>query len=158
MQPKVANPYFNRTHLHYHVATSVYQATQLSHLAVQLHQENKNNVTIYHVSDLLSSFTFSAINPILYNAMSDKFRKAFRRLLSCGKLTEPPQVPGGHNHLYCYQNNHHHHNQNHQSHNPATRHPSEGRKGRLGSRCSAGSSNLMLATTQEPDSIVKILA
>lgn len=39
----------------------------------------------------------SAINPILYNAMSDKFRKAFRRLLSCGKLTEPP-----HNHLYCY--------------------------------------------------------
>ncbi|CAB4064066.1 TRHR [Lepeophtheirus salmonis] len=38
-----------------------------------------------------------AINPILYNAMSDKFRKAFRRFLFCGKLNEPP-----HNHLYCY--------------------------------------------------------
>ena len=49
---------------------------------------------------LLRFFLFSsAINPILYNAMSDKFRKAFRRLLSCGKLSEPP-----HNHLYCYNN------------------------------------------------------
>ena len=57
--------------------------------------------------------SFSAINPILYNAMSDKFRKAFRRLLSCGKLTEPTQVPGGqHNHLYCYQNHHHNHTHN----------------------------------------------
>lgn len=27
----------------------------------------------------------SAINPILYNAMSVKFRRAFRRLLCCGK-------------------------------------------------------------------------
>ena len=27
----------------------------------------------------------SAINPILYNAMSVKFRRAFKRLLSCGK-------------------------------------------------------------------------
>ncbi|GBM84804.1 Thyrotropin-releasing hormone receptor [Araneus ventricosus] len=30
-------------------------------------------------------FINSAINPILYNAMSIKFRKAFKRLLSCGK-------------------------------------------------------------------------
>ncbi|GIY03895.1 thyrotropin-releasing hormone receptor [Caerostris darwini] len=30
-------------------------------------------------------FINSAINPILYNAMSNKFRKAFKRLLSCGK-------------------------------------------------------------------------
>ena len=30
----------------------------------------------------------SAINPILYNAMSMKFRRAFRRLLSCGKFQE----------------------------------------------------------------------
>ena len=29
---------------------------------------------------------FSAINPILYNAMSDKFRKAFRMLLICGRF------------------------------------------------------------------------
>ena len=36
--------------------------------------------------------------------MSDKFRKAFRRLLSCGKLSEPP-----HNHLYCYNNQDHRH-------------------------------------------------
>lgn len=28
----------------------------------------------------------SAINPILYNAMSVKFRRAFRKLLSCGKI------------------------------------------------------------------------
>ena len=31
-------------------------------------------------------FLFSAINPILYNAMSDKFRKSFRSLLVCGRL------------------------------------------------------------------------
>ncbi len=30
----------------------------------------------------------SAINPILYNAMSVKFRRAFKRLLSCGKTKE----------------------------------------------------------------------
>ena len=30
----------------------------------------------------------SAINPILYNAMSIKFRRAFKRLLSCGKTHE----------------------------------------------------------------------
>ncbi len=30
----------------------------------------------------------SAINPILYNAMSVKFRRAFKRLLSCGKANE----------------------------------------------------------------------
>ena len=53
---------------------------------------------------LFSPLCFSAINPILYNAMSDKFRKAFRRLLSCGKLSSEPTVAGGHNHLYCYQN------------------------------------------------------
>ncbi len=56
----------------------------------------------------------SAINPILYNAMSDKFRKAFRRLLSCGKLRDPP-------HLYCYNHqqqhlDHHHHHQQQQQH------------------------------------------
>ena len=28
----------------------------------------------------------SAINPILYNAMSVKFRRAFKRLLTCGKF------------------------------------------------------------------------
>ena len=44
----------------------------------------------------------SAINPILYNAMSNKFRKAFRHNLSCGKLSEPP-----HNHIYCYNNQDH---------------------------------------------------
>ncbi|GIY10858.1 thyroliberin receptor [Caerostris extrusa] len=31
-------------------------------------------------------FNNSAINPILYNAMSIKFRKAFKKLLSCDKL------------------------------------------------------------------------
>ncbi|QQP36197.1 Hypothetical protein FKW44_021219 [Caligus rogercresseyi] len=43
--------------------------------------------------------------------MSDKFRKAFRRFLFCGKLNEPL-----HNHLYCYNRalkaprvNHQHH-------------------------------------------------
>ena len=30
----------------------------------------------------------SAVNPILYNAMSIKFRRAFRRTLSCGKHTQ----------------------------------------------------------------------
>ena len=30
----------------------------------------------------------SAVNPILYNAMSVKFRRAFKRLLSCGKQRE----------------------------------------------------------------------
>jgi thyrotropin-releasing hormone receptor len=30
----------------------------------------------------------SAINPILYNAMSVKFRRAFKRLLYCGKKGE----------------------------------------------------------------------
>lgn len=32
----------------------------------------------------------SAVNPILYNAMSVKFRRSFSRVLSCGKVTEPP--------------------------------------------------------------------
>ena len=32
----------------------------------------------------------SAINPILYNALSTKFRHAFRRTLSCGRLAELP--------------------------------------------------------------------
>ena len=41
--------------------------------------------------------------------MSDKFRKAFRRLLSCGKLDEA----NPHNHLYCY-------NQDHSRANPAS--------------------------------------
>lgn len=31
-------------------------------------------------------FINSAINPILYNAMSIKFRRAFKRMLSCGEL------------------------------------------------------------------------
>jgi len=31
----------------------------------------------------------SAINPILYNLMSIKFRRAFRRLLLCGKRSSP---------------------------------------------------------------------
>jgi thyrotropin-releasing hormone receptor len=30
----------------------------------------------------------SAINPILYNAMSVKFRRAFRKYLSCGKIKD----------------------------------------------------------------------
>ncbi|XP_071038518.1 thyrotropin-releasing hormone receptor-like isoform X2 [Parasteatoda tepidariorum] len=34
-------------------------------------------------------FINSAINPILYNAMSIKFRKAFKRLLSCGQKARP---------------------------------------------------------------------
>ena len=29
---------------------------------------------------------FSAINPILYNALSTKFRRAFRRTLHCGEV------------------------------------------------------------------------
>ena len=29
---------------------------------------------------------FSAINPILYNALSTKFRRAFRRTLHCGDV------------------------------------------------------------------------
>ena len=29
---------------------------------------------------------YSAINPILYNALSTKFRKSFRRTLSCGEV------------------------------------------------------------------------
>ena len=36
-----------------------------------------------HSNTLSSNFPFSAINPILYNAMSDRFRKAFRSLLVC---------------------------------------------------------------------------
>lgn len=32
----------------------------------------------------------SAINPILYNALSTKFRHAFRRTLSCGRLEAVP--------------------------------------------------------------------
>ena len=31
----------------------------------------------------------SAINPVLYNAMSVKFRRAYKRLLSCGKTMDP---------------------------------------------------------------------
>jgi len=56
--------------------------------------------TKFHPSKSPSSFfssCYSAINPILYNAMSDKFRKAFRREISCGKLQEP-----AHNHIFCY--------------------------------------------------------
>ena len=37
----------------------------------------------------LGSYTnpaFSAINPILYNALSTKFRRAFRRTLHCGEV------------------------------------------------------------------------
>ena len=34
---------------------------------------------------VLNTFVHSAINPILYNAMSVKFRRAFGRTLSCGK-------------------------------------------------------------------------
>ena len=30
---------------------------------------------------------FSAINPILYNALSTKFRRAFRRTLQCGGVS-----------------------------------------------------------------------
>ena len=36
-----------------------------------------------HFTTVSSNFFFSAINPILYNAMSDRFRKAFRSLLVC---------------------------------------------------------------------------
>ncbi|XP_076059996.1 thyrotropin-releasing hormone receptor-like isoform X2 [Oratosquilla oratoria] len=35
-------------------------------------------------------FINSAINPILYNAMSVKFRRSFKRMLSCGKAKEEP--------------------------------------------------------------------
>ena len=38
---------------------------------------------LLHSNTLSSNFPFSAINPILYNAMSDRFRKAFRSLLVC---------------------------------------------------------------------------
>ena len=50
----------------------------------------------------------SAINPILYNAMSVKFRRAFKRLLYCGKpgqgeksaaylqYTQVSHMPGDH--------------------------------------------------------------
>ena len=34
---------------------------------------------------LASLVFFSAINPILYNALSTKFRKSFRRTLGCGE-------------------------------------------------------------------------
>ena len=34
-------------------------------------------------------YTNSAINPILYNAMSVKFCRAFRRLLTCGRAGGP---------------------------------------------------------------------
>lgn len=37
---------------------------------------------------------FSAINPILYNAMSAKFCRAFRRLLLCGRVPPPGGVGG----------------------------------------------------------------
>ena len=30
----------------------------------------------------------SAINPVLYNAMSVKFRRAFKKILTCGKLLQ----------------------------------------------------------------------
>ena len=43
------------------------------------------NTFNYNFSKILVVF-FSAINPILYNAMSDKFRKAFRMLLICGRF------------------------------------------------------------------------
>ena len=38
--------------------------------------------------------TNSAINPVLYNAMSAKFKKAFKNLLHCGKShpTKPPDL------------------------------------------------------------------
>ncbi|OQR75723.1 thyrotropin-releasing hormone receptor-like [Tropilaelaps mercedesae] len=39
-------------------------------------------------------FVNSAINPVLYNAMSVKFRRAFRRTLSCGKHNLGPHRPG----------------------------------------------------------------
>ena len=35
---------------------------------------------------LLVQSCFSAINPILYNALSTKFRRAFRRTLHCGEV------------------------------------------------------------------------
>lgn len=34
--------------------------------------------------------------------MSDKFRKAFQRILSCGKMSDIPAAGNPHNHLYCY--------------------------------------------------------
>ena len=38
----------------------------------------------------------SAINPILYNAMSVKFRRAFRQLFHCGSSGQP-RIPGSYN-------------------------------------------------------------
>ncbi|XP_054711109.1 thyrotropin-releasing hormone receptor-like [Uloborus diversus] len=49
-------------------------------------------------------FINSAINPILYNAMSIKFRRAFKRMLSCGQRTQHVRRSPGERIRDCHMN------------------------------------------------------
>ena len=49
-------------------------------------------VPIFITPDTYHLNIFSAVNPILYNAMSDRFRKSFRSLLVCGRYDPSRQA------------------------------------------------------------------
>ncbi|MBN3301696.1 GHSR protein, partial [Amia calva] len=67
------------------------------HVGRALFSSSPDSPSYYYASQYLNLVTFvlfylsAAINPLLYNIMSQRYRRALRRLLSCHKRAPPPQ-------------------------------------------------------------------
>ncbi|KAJ9593788.1 hypothetical protein L9F63_027568, partial [Diploptera punctata] len=60
--------------------------------SADLYDITNTSVMIQIISHVLA-YMNSCVNPILYAFLSDHFRKAFRKIIKCGKVQNPQTLP-----------------------------------------------------------------